>query len=73
MMKMVEYILWFLVGYAIGKTPFIIQWLEVKRENNELKKDIIVLKEHLSQTSRGRIIRRAVQDDPPVQDAVQDD
>ena len=70
---MVEYILWFLVGYAIGKTPFIIQWLEVKRENKELKKDIIVLKEHLSQTSRGRIIRRAVQDDPPVQDAVQDD
>lgn len=72
-MRMVEYILWFLVGYAIGKTPFIIQWLEVKRENNELKKDIIVLKEHLSQTSRGRIIRRAVQDDPQVQDAVQDD
>lgn len=70
---MAEYILWFFVGYAIGKTPFIIQWLEVKRENNELKKDIIVLKEHLSQTSRGRIIRRAVQDDPPVQDAVQDD
>ncbi len=70
---MAEYILWFLVGYAIGKTPFIIQWLEVKRENDELKKDIIVLKEHLSKSSRGRIIRRAVQDDPPVQDAVQDD
>ena len=60
---MFEYIMIFLVGYAIGKTPFIIQWLEVKRENNELKKDIIVLKEHLSQTSRGRIVERTLKDE----------
>ena len=60
---MFEYIMIFLVGYAIGKTPFIIQWLEVKRENNELKKDIIVLKEHLSQTSRGRIVDRTLKDE----------
>ncbi|WP_373768582.1 hypothetical protein [Jeotgalibaca porci] len=60
---MFEYIMIFLVGYAIGKTPFIIQWLEVKRENDELKKDIIVLKEHLSQTSRGRIVERTLKDE----------
>lgn len=60
---MFEYIIVFLVGYAIGKTPFIIQWLEVKRENDELKKDIIVLKEHLSKSSRGRIVERTLKDE----------
>lgn len=69
---MFEYIIVFLVGYAIGKTPFVVQWLTVRSENIELKKDIIVLKEHLSKSGRGRILKRAVQDERPVQDAVQD-
>ncbi|MFL2104147.1 hypothetical protein [Mycobacteroides abscessus] len=60
---MFEYIVMFLVGYAIGKSPFIIQWLKVREENKELKKDIIVLKEHLTNSGRGRIIHKSVQDE----------
>lgn len=60
---MLEYILIFLVGYAIGKTPFIIQWLKIREENKELKKDVTVLKEHISKNGRGKIIQRTVQDD----------
>lgn len=59
-----EYIIIFLVGYAIGKTPFVIQWLEVRKENVELKKDIIILKEHLTKSGRGKVINTAVQDEP---------
>ena len=57
------YILLFLVGYAIGKSPFILEFIRLRTENKELKKDIIVLKEHLSQSGRGRIIHKSVQDE----------
>lgn len=53
-----EYIIIFLLGYAIGKTPFIIQWLQIRKENTELKEDITILKEHLSNTGRGKIIKK---------------
>lgn len=58
-----ELLIFFLLGYAIGKTPFIVQWLQVRKENTELKKDIIVLKEHLTKSGRGKIINTAVQDE----------
>ena len=59
-----EYIIIFLLGYAIGKTPFIFQYLQVRKENMQLKQDVIILKEHLSKTGRGKIINTAVQDEP---------
>lgn len=67
------YIIFFILGYAVGKTPFVMQWLKIRSENLELKKDIIVLKEHLTRNGRGRVVRRAVQDESKVQDAVQDE
>lgn len=57
------YILLFLVGYAIGKSPFILEFIRLRTENKELKKDIIVLKEHLKSSGRGRIIHKSVQDE----------
>ena len=58
-----ELLIFFLLGYAIGKAPFIYQYLKVRNENMQLKKDVIILKEHLSKTGRGKIINRTVQDE----------
>lgn len=66
------YVILFLLGYAIGKTPFILEFIKLRTENNELKKDITVLKEFLGYTGRGRIYQKPVQDESRVQDKVQD-
>lgn len=58
-------IIFFLLGYAIGKIPFVNQWFklneqwtEVKKENKQLKKEITILKDYLSESGRGRIIEK---------------
>lgn len=60
---MFEMIIVFLVGYSIGKSPFVLEFIKLRTENKELKKDIIVLKEHLVNSGRGRIISKPVQDE----------
>lgn len=57
-MEYLDYAMFFLVGYAVGKSPFVIQFLKVRNENMALKRDITILKEHLSNTGRGKIVKK---------------
>lgn len=52
------YVLFFLVGLAIGRVPLIYEWLKIRKENTELKEDVTVLKDHLVNTKRGKVLKR---------------
>lgn len=48
--------LFFLVGYAIGRISSLKAFLGIKKENNSLKKEAVVLKNHIASSKKGRII-----------------
>lgn len=53
---MEQYILmvvFFLLGYGIGKLSM---WKALKKENENLKKETLILKNHIVSTKKGRII-----------------
>jgi len=48
--------LFFLVGFAIGKLSMVKSFLGIKKENNSLKHEAVVLKNRLASSKKGRII-----------------
>jgi hypothetical protein len=48
--------LFFLVGYAIGKLSMMKSFLGIKKENDNLKKESLILKNHIASSKKGRII-----------------
>lgn len=58
-MDMDQYLLFalfLLVGYAIGRVSMWKSLLGIKNENNNLKKEVLILKNHIVSTKKGRII-----------------
>lgn len=45
--------IFFLVGYGLGKASM---WKALKKENDNLKKETLILKNHIVSSKKGRII-----------------
>lgn len=61
-MNMEQYLffaLFLLVGYAIGRVSSFQSMIGIKKENDKLKKEVLVLKNHIVSTKKGRIIIKA--------------
>lgn len=43
----------FLIGYGLGKASM---WKALKKENDQLKKETLLLKNHIVSSKKGRII-----------------
>lgn len=54
--------LFFLVGYGIGKISMYKSFFTVKKENDNLKKETILLKNHIVSSKKGRIIVQGKED-----------
>ncbi|MPM84215.1 hypothetical protein SDC9_131286 [bioreactor metagenome] len=48
--------LFFLVGYAIGKVSGLRSLIVVKKQNETLKKEALIMKNQIASTKKGRII-----------------
>lgn len=48
--------LFFLVGYAIGRISSLKAFLGIKKENNSLNKETLILKNYIASSKKGRII-----------------
>lgn len=49
-------IIFLLIGYALGKLSTFKSLVNVKKENDQLKKETLLLKNHIVSTKKGRII-----------------
>lgn len=49
-------IIFLLIGYTIGKLSTFKSLINVKKENDQLKKETLLLKNHIVSTKKGRII-----------------
>lgn len=49
-------IIFLLIGYTLGKLSTYKSLMTVKKENDDLKKETLVLKRHIVSTKKGRII-----------------
>ncbi|WP_392462333.1 hypothetical protein [Streptococcus parasuis] len=46
-------VIFFLIGYGLGKASM---WKALKKENDQLKKETLLLKNHIVSSKKGRII-----------------
>lgn len=46
-------VLFFILGFILGKLSM---WKALRKENDDLKKEVLILKNHIVTTKRGRIL-----------------
>ncbi|MBS5822423.1 MAG: hypothetical protein KID00_00950 [Clostridium argentinense] len=49
-------IIFLLIGYTLGKLSTVKSLVSMKKENDQLKKETLLLKNHIVSTKKGRII-----------------